>query len=296
MDSHAIDTAVVPVFGPPVRARMSTFMVHGFLPVSNMRTNTLVVALVSALLIAGAGAGGALAATGPLHPQQSTTDTGNTTTAESTTTASDSATEAATADGSTGTAGASDGPSITFNDQESSGETILVDSATLPTNGFIVINGTSGGEERVIGSSYLLNGGVADNIRIELNRPLNGSESLTAVLYADSNGNGAFDADADEPVYQGDSDRRVVDIADVTVQDSSGTATSGEGDATSAATQADSGGAETTAASDGGAGTSGEANGSAGNESGGSGGSGPGFGPVVAVIALLGVAFLVRRR
>ncbi len=264
---------------------------------SNMRTNTLVVALVSALLIAGAGAGGALAATGPLHPQQSTTDTGNTTTAESTTTTeSGSATEAATAGGSAGTTGASDGPSITFDDQESSGETVLVDSATLPTNGFIVINGTSGGDERVIGSSYLLNGGIADNIRIELNRPLNGSESLTAVLYADSNGNGAFDADADEPVYQGDSDRRVVDIADVTVQDSSGTATSGESDATSAATQADAGGAETTAASDGGAETSGEANGSAGNESGGSGGSGPGFGPVVAVITLLGVAFLVRRR
>lgn len=272
---------------------MSTFMVDDSLSTPNMRTTTLATAVVSALLIVGLGAGGAFAATNPLQPQESTTDTGNTTTA-----ASDTPTAEAT---SAGTATGSSGPSITFNDQESSGETVLIESATIPTNGFIVVNGTGGGAEQIIGSSYLLNAGTADNVRIELDRPLNDTESLTAVLYADSNGNGAFDADADEPVYQGDSDRRIVDIAEVTVQDSSATATSAESDAaggsTSAATQADAGDAETTAASgaDEGAGTSG-ANGSSGNESGGSGGSGPGFGPVVAVVALLAVAFLVRRR
>ena len=213
------------------------------------------------------------------------------------TTSGGSATD--TAASGAGTAAASDGPSITFNDQQSSGETILIQSATLPSNGFIVINGTSNGTERVLGSSYLLNAGLADNVRIDLNQPINGSASLTAILYADSNGNGAFDADADQPVYQGDSDRRIVDIADVTVQDSSGTQTNagGEsaGDSTSAATAADSGGAGTTAASDG-AGTSAGSNGSS-NASGESTSSnGPGFGPVIAVVALLAVAFLARRR
>lgn len=282
------------VFGPLSWVRMSTFMVRGFLPTPYMRTNALAAALVSVLVIAGLGAGGAFAATSPLQPQQSTTNT--TTTAP--TASGGSATGAATS--GAGTAAASDGPSITFNDQQSSGETVLVQSATLPSNGFIVINGTSNGAERILGSSYLLNAGLADNVRIELNQPINGSASLTAILYTDSNGNGAFDADADQPVYQGDSDRRIVDIADITVQDSSGTPTNtgGEsaGDSTSAATAADSGGAGTAAANDS-AGTSAGSNGSSGNASGESTSSnGPGFGPVIAVVALLAVAFLARRR
>lgn len=54
-----------------------------------------------------------------------------------------------------------------------------------------------------------------------------------------------------------------------------------------------SGGASTEAA---GGNASGEGNGSAGNESGGSGAGGPGFGPVVAVVALLGAALIAARR
>jgi PGF-CTERM protein len=266
----------------------------------SMRTRTLTVALVSALLIAGTGTVGAFAI-GPLHPQQSPTGTttgpgtGTTTTGGATTAAGPS-----TASGS--------GPSITFDDQNSSGQTVLVQSATLPQNGFVAIyDSTRSGNatDKIIGASYLLDAGTTSNIRIQLDQPLNQTKSLTAVYHVDSNGNGEFDfvsSNGQQDPAPPEGQDRTVAVADVTVQ---GTDTGGEtptesggatattsagGDATEAAV------ATQTAAGGTGNGTAGGTNASGGNGGGGSGAFGPGFGLVVAVVALLAVALLAARR
>jgi PGF-CTERM protein len=259
-----------------------------------MQLRSLAVALVAALLVVGAGTGGALAATDSRHAQQSPT---NTTTGGAETTTSGTATETS-------------GPSVTFNDQNSSGESVLVRSATLPEDGFVAIYDSSrpGNEtNQVIGVSYPLSAGTSDNIRIQLNQSLNQTKSLTAVVHTDSNNNSQFDFVAsngqqDPPLTQGD--RRIVDIAMVSVQNT-GTADGGvettttEGSDTTDASEA----TDTDAATDAGGAGGTEANAS-GNETGGTNGSGgngssssgPGFGLAVAVVALLAAALLATRR
>lgn len=266
-----------------------------------MRTSTLTVVLVSALLVGSAGTAGALAAIGPFQPQQSTTGT---------TTGSGGGTSTGGTGVETTVSGGTSGPSIAFSDQQSTGETVLVQSATLPQNGFVVIyDSTRGGKatNQIIGASYLLSAGTSDNIRIPLDQPLNQTKSLTAVIHVDSNGNGQFDyvssnGQQDPPLMQGSG--RIVDIAQVTVQSSAASATTqanaGGSETTAANAGAASGdGATQTAASGGGSGDtdSGGANTSGnGGGGGGSGAFGPGFGFVVAVVALLAIALLAVRR
>lgn len=252
-----------------------------------MQLNSVAVALVTALLVVGAGTGGALAATDSIHAQQSPTGT------------TDAGTETG---GTAGTAAGSDGPAITFDDQNSSGTTVFIESATLPESGFVAIyDSTRSGNEtnQVIGASYPLSAGTSDNIRIQLDQPVNDSKSLTAVVHTDSNGNDQFDFVAsngqqDPPLTQGD--RRIVDIAQVTVEDAGNAGAATDTPTGDAATDA---GDEATEAGDAGGA---EANAS-GNESGGtnasgdgSSSSGPGFGLAVAVVALLAVALLATRR
>ncbi|WP_273834852.1 PGF-CTERM sorting domain-containing protein [Halococcus sp. PRR34] len=280
-----------------------------------MRTSTLTVALLSALLVASAGMAGALTTNG-LQPQESPTNT--------TTSGGDAAVEGS--------------PSVTFDDQESSGESLLVASASLPRQGFVAIydSSQSGNQtDQVVGASYLLEPGTSDNIRIALDESLDSSASLTAVVHADTNENGEFDyvsSDGQEDAaLTPEGDRRIVDIAQVTVENAGGTndsaadgsnttaattdddaadnATTGTtadgmttADVTSAEeTTAEETSAEETAADDATEATNGT-NGTAANESngsgdsGGSGAFGPGFGPVVAVVALLAAALLASRR
>ncbi|WP_049901101.1 DUF7282 domain-containing protein [Halococcus agarilyticus] len=278
-----------------------------------MRTRTLTVALLSALLIASAGTAGALTI-GPLQPQESPTNT---------TTSSGSPVQG--------------GPSVTFDDQASSGQTVLVASATVPEQSFVAVydSSRSGNEtDQIIGASYLLQPGTSDNIRIQLDEPLTESKSLTAVVHTDSNGNGEFDyvssdGGEDAPLTP-EGDRRIVDIAQISVENAGGAnestatdttvaTTDGATNATTAgemttgettadettaaeptaeATAAEETTAEETAADETSAATeatsAGETNGS--GDSGNSGAFGPGFGPVVAVVALLAAALLVARR
>ncbi len=260
-----------------------------------MRTSTLTVALVSVLLVAGAGTVGALT-TGPLQPQASPTGT---TTGTTTGTGTGTSTGTATAP----TAG---GPSITFDDQNSTGETVLVQSATLSQNGFVVIynpNRPGNATNQIIGASYLLNAGTTDNIRVQLDQPLNQTTSLTAVVHVDSNGNGQFDfassnGQQDPPLMQGGG--RIVDIAQVTVQSSgtSGTNQTATGATTTASTggSGGNGGTQTAAGGAGGGSANASSNGNASGGGGGSGAFGPGFGLVIAVVALLAVALLAVRR
>ena len=248
-----------------------------------MQRSSVAVALVSALLVVGAGMGGALAATDSLHAQQSPTGT------------TDAGTETSGGDGATATGGTG----VTFDDQNGSGESVVVTSATLPQAGFVAIyDSTRSGNEtdQIIGTSYPLSAGTSDNIRIQLDEPLNDSKSLTAVVHADSNGNDEFDfvssnGQQDPPLTQ--DGRRIVDIAQVSTDSAgaggeTGAATESGGEATDAAATEAGGDGQTAAAS--------------GNESGGANGSGdssssgPGFGLAVAVVALLAVALLATRR
>jgi PGF-CTERM protein len=258
-----------------------------------MQLNSVVVALVTALLVVAAGTGGALAATSSPPAQQSPTGT------------TDAGTDTSDAGADTSGASGTSEPGITFDDQNTSGTSVFVESATLPQEGFVVIyDSTRSGNEtnQIIGASYPLSAGTSDNIRIQLNEPVNGSKSLTAVVHTDSNGNDQFDFVAsngqqDPPLTQ--NDRRIVDIAQVTTE----TAGENAGEATDAApTESGSGatdaGGATEASGDGQTATAASANAGGENGSGGgdSGSSGPGFGLAVAVVALLAVALLATRR
>jgi PGF-CTERM protein len=272
-------------------------MMHGSVAPLSMRTSPLAVALVSALLIAGTGTAGALVIDS-LHPQQSPTGTATGSGAGTTTTG---------AGGGTTTTGPStasgSGPSITFNDQNSSGETVLIQSATLPQNGFVAIYDSTRSDnatDKIIGASYLLNAGTTSNIRIQLDQPLNQTKSLTAVYHVDSNGNGEFDfvsSNGQQDPAPPEGESRTVDIADITVQGSDtggGTPTgSGGAPATSAGDATEVAAATQTASGS----TGNETNASGGNGGGGgSGAFGPGFGLVVAVVAVLAVALLAAQR
>lgn len=244
-----------------------------------MQLRTTTTALVLALFIASVTAGGALAATAPLHAQQSPTGTpGTETTAGATTT--DSSDQS--------------GSSITFDDQESTGETVSIQSVTVPEAGFVAIYDSSRSAddtEQIIGTFYLLGSGTTENFNVPLDTPINQTTSLTAVVHEDTDGDGQFDYTSsngteDTPLTS-QGDRRIVDIAQINVQDSaggnaSGAETASGDDSTDAG---DSGENEATAADE--------------NNSGGtadSSGSGPGFGFVVAVGALLAVSLFALKR
>lgn len=256
-----------------------------------MQTSTLSTTLIAVLLLASASAGGALAATVSLHGQQSPTGTPGTGTNDTTT-------------GGASTQG--DALSVTFNDQQSSGQTVLIQSVTVPQPGFVVIyDSTRSANEtnQIIGSFHLLGTGTFRNITVPLDTPINQSKSLTAVVHADTNDNGQFDyvssnGTQDAPVTpQGE--RRVVDIAQITIQSGSngngndsdnGSANMTENEMTAS----EAGTATTSGSSDNGAnGTNGAG---AGGSNDGSSALGPGFGLVVGVSALLAGALLVMRR
>jgi hypothetical protein len=249
-----------------------------------MRISTLTAILVMTLLLVSASAGGALAATVSLQGQQSPTGTPGTETSDSATTV--------------GAENQSDAPSVTFNDQQTSGQSVLIQSVTVPQPGFIVIydSSRSGNEtDQIIGSFHLLGSGTFQNIPVPLDTLINQSTSLTAVIHHDTNSNGRFDyvssnGTQDRPLTpQGD--RRIVDIAQVTIQnssDSGGATSSGNNGGTGA-----NSGTQTASSGDGG--TTDTARDGEDRQQGTEVG-GPGFGLMVGAIALLTVALLAVRR
>lgn len=238
-----------------------------------MKRSTLVV-LVTLLIVGNTGTVGAFTTWAPSQTQATPTGTG------------------------TGTGSQTD-HGITFDDQESSGESIFIKSATLPQQGFVVIyDSTQSGNEtnQIVGASYPLSPGTSENIRIQLDEPLNGSKSLTAVIHTDSNGNDQFDyvssnGQQDPPLTQGD--RRIVDIAQVTTQTGNDTTPTAESGGAAA-----DGASETQAPSNEGNGPN-EGNttdGDGENDSGGSEAFGPGFTLAIALVAVLVTSFLLTRR
>jgi hypothetical protein len=114
----------------------------------------------------------------------------------------------------------SDEPSITFEDQTSDGTSVTVASVSIPPisieGGFAVV---SDGDGTILGVTELREAGPAtfENVTVELDDPIEESQTLTATAYDNSNGNGGFD-DGDSP-YTVDG-QNISDTAFVTVEDS----------------------------------------------------------------------------
>lgn len=112
----------------------------------------------------------------------------------------------------------SDPGSVTFFDQRvnSSGRTVVVSSATLSYGGFVSIRrGSANGS--VLGASDYIRAGLRSNVSIDLDRPVDGTETLVAVLHRDSDDDEHWDYpenDGPIPVDGG----MIRDAATVTVQ------------------------------------------------------------------------------
>ncbi|QLH79981.1 PGF-CTERM sorting domain-containing protein [Halosimplex rubrum] len=90
---------------------------------------------------------------------------------------------------------------VTFSDQavSESNQEVVVDSATLSDGGFVAIHeGSASGD--VIGTSRFLGAGTHQNVRVDLDTPVNGTTTLVAMPHLDDNSNNLYDfPEADAP-------------------------------------------------------------------------------------------------
>ncbi len=85
---------------------------------------------------------------------------------------------------------------MTFEDQASDGQTVVVDEVTMASGGFVVIHDSSLVGEvigSVIGVSEYLEEGTHENVEITLDEPLEEDETLIAMAHRDTNNNQEFD-------------------------------------------------------------------------------------------------------
>lgn len=245
-------------------------------------TRTLTIGVLVLALVTGAAAfSGAAAADAPAFAQ-----------------ADDNQTETPTSDGTDGEA------SISISDQETDGNTVVVDSATLPDGGFLVVYND---QQEFVGVSEFLEAGSHEDVTIELDQQLTYDQVVLVEAYRGDENNEfdkeAFTSDeeatetdenateqppANEP-YVGDKDEQAGEEFPVsatafvtitgnatdngTATDTNATATETDADAT--ATEADGDATETETGADDGV---------------------PGFGAALAVVALLAAALLAVRR
>ncbi|WP_407036744.1 DUF7282 domain-containing protein [Halovalidus salilacus] len=115
--------------------------------------------------------------------------------------------------------------SVTFEDQESNGTSVVVDEVTVNEGGFVAIHNSSllAGDAigSVIGSSEYLEEGTHEDVEVELNESLEENETLVAMPHQDTNDNEENDfveteGEEDGP-YLNASDEPVIDDAVVTV-------------------------------------------------------------------------------
>ncbi|MWV38303.1 CARDB domain-containing protein [Natrialba sp. INN-245] len=115
---------------------------------------------------------------------------------------------------------------ITFSDQESDGETVVVDAVDLSEGGFVAVyDGMDVGAdpEGVVGVSDYLESGEHEDLEIALDDPLTESGPLVAVVHHDTTGDETFqyaetDGEEDEP-YVADGGGPVLDAAFVTIEE-----------------------------------------------------------------------------
>lgn len=135
-----------------------------------------------------------------------------------------------------------EGGSITFEDQETDGQSVTIESANLPSDGFVVLHGpgfSDAGllEESAIAVSDPISGETDDlTLEVGQNIPasqynessLEGSGNYTAIAYRDTNTNGEFEylnesgTDVPFTLGTGDSETLLMDEANVTVSGTRG--------------------------------------------------------------------------
>ena len=179
----------------------------------------------------------------------------------------------------------------------SDGETIVVESVTLHNGGFVTVHDSTLADgavlESVRGTSEYLAPGTHENVEISLDDPLSEDETVFAMAHLDTNGNQMYDfltseGNSDGPYVAAGSP--VMDSFDVAVQDEMDNDDSESGDDMdsddSDSDDMDNDGEETESDD--------EMNNSETDSSADDGG--PGFGVLVAVIAILGAGFVAFRR
>lgn len=130
---------------------------------------------------------------------------------------------------------------ITFVEQTPNDTTVLIERAVLPEGGFVVVHAAenvSGEYEQaenltvgsVLGNSTYLEPGDHANVVIQLDRPLNESQTLVAMAHRDTNDNREYDfPEADDPYTFAGSP--VTQSGYVIVTDSEGQIIEGDGTA-----------------------------------------------------------------
>jgi hypothetical protein len=179
---------------------------------------------------------------GTEHADNESTDTAN---------ESDTANETDGTDGADGGADGADGDDgqqpayVTFTDQTTEGETVVVENVTLASPGFVTIHDSSllagNALGSVIGTSEYLEAGMHENVEVTLDEPLEADETLIAMPHRDTNDNQEYDfveteGQADVPFLTAD-DEPVTDDAVVTLEgaDDGTDVTDGEDDVTDGA-------------------------------------------------------------
>ncbi|WP_135853532.1 DUF7282 domain-containing protein [Halorussus salinus] len=199
-------------------------------------TKTLSAVFMAVLLVLASGTAVSLAVT------ESPTDAGtNAVGVQETTTAADG--EETTVADDEQTTREADAPadgeaSVTFDEQESDGEQVVVESATLPEGGFIAIHDSSVAEaplSSVLGNSVYLEPGTHEDVTITLARPITESQTLVAMPHFDTNDNEVYDfvlstGEVDGP-YTVDNEI-LIDQGNVTVAEETTTTTEEEAEET----------------------------------------------------------------
>ncbi|NEU55446.1 hypothetical protein [Halorussus sp. MSC15.2] len=120
---------------------------------------------------------------------------------------------------------------VTINEQQTEGEQVVIESATLPEGGFIAIHDSSYQDaplSSVLGNSVYLEAGTHENVTVTLARPISETQTLVAMPHLDTNNNQVYDfvlstGEIDGP-YTVDG-QAVVDEANVSVAQETTTTT-----------------------------------------------------------------------
>ena len=119
-------------------------------------------------------------------------------------------------------AGGQDQPDVSFDDQSGPGDVVRVARVVLPAAGFVVVTADDDDgddDDRLVGSAALP-AGVSTDVAVPLAPALTEDTDLEATLFADTDGNGAFDPAVDQRVREdddGDDDDDVSEDADYDV-------------------------------------------------------------------------------
>jgi hypothetical protein len=86
--------------------------------------------------------------------------------------------------------------SVTINEQESDGETVVIESVTMDEGGFVAIHDSSVQDAplaSVLGNSVYLEPGTHENVEVTLARPLEEGQTIIAMPHYDTNDNQVYD-------------------------------------------------------------------------------------------------------